>query len=503
MTRRVPIRMNVANALQWLGTLYRNPADAVKEHVSNAIDEHLKAVERGDAHAQCTVTFRLQKKDVTIEYPYGLNRDEFESALQRVADSAKRHTDVAQIGQLGIGIFSFQQVGRKCTFYSKKDRSSETLRVILREGEQDAEFDRARKRESLEAPGIKIVISGLKFDPTRRRGPLDPDKLTRLFADKFSSYLQKGWLAIEVWRNREKHVVEPPSIDLPRIGEGLERLALPGYPRREAVLELHFDPSGKGAVSVRHSGVVVIEDLAKSAAYGLEESVYGSGFVKGSIDADFLQPLPARTGFDENQAWIGFLGILDQVRPHIEAEVEELKALERAKELSEVERRAVQLAREILDLDDFRDLELPGGLSKGRAPAERAAVTPTGERTGERSREPGDRSEPSGHRFAYEEIPFEDGASRHSRYVKGTVQANTLNPDYIAEAARGSDTKLGYATLLIGKEAISYNDRTGATDEQLERLLSFHFRLKNRLGVGGGGAKKVAPKRRTRKVREA
>ena len=43
MAQRIPIQLHVANALQWLGTLYRNPADALKEHVSNAIDEHLKA----------------------------------------------------------------------------------------------------------------------------------------------------------------------------------------------------------------------------------------------------------------------------------------------------------------------------------------------------------------------------------------------------------------------------------------------------------------------------
>ena len=62
MPKKVPIKLNVANALQWLGTLYRNPADAVKEHISNAIDEHLKALEEGTAVSACRVSFDLGKR---------------------------------------------------------------------------------------------------------------------------------------------------------------------------------------------------------------------------------------------------------------------------------------------------------------------------------------------------------------------------------------------------------------------------------------------------------
>ena len=90
MAQRIPIQLHVANALQWLGTLYRNPADALKEHVSNAIDEHVKAKAQGAAHERCDITFTLDRRHVIVEYPYGMSREEFESALQRVADSAKR-----------------------------------------------------------------------------------------------------------------------------------------------------------------------------------------------------------------------------------------------------------------------------------------------------------------------------------------------------------------------------------------------------------------------------
>jgi HSP90 family molecular chaperone len=168
MAQRIPIQLHVANALQWLGTLYRNPADALKEHVSNAIDEHLKAKLAGTAHDRCDVTFTLDRRYVAIEYPYGLSRAEFESALQRVADSAKRTGSARTIGRLGIGIFSFQQVGRKCTFYTRKTRLADTLRVVLKEGSDEASVETAPARESLAGPGLRVVISELKFDPRVR-----------------------------------------------------------------------------------------------------------------------------------------------------------------------------------------------------------------------------------------------------------------------------------------------------------------------------------------------
>lgn len=39
--------------------------------------------------------------------------DEFRQALQKAADPAKQTLNVNQIGQLGIGIFSFLQLGRR------------------------------------------------------------------------------------------------------------------------------------------------------------------------------------------------------------------------------------------------------------------------------------------------------------------------------------------------------------------------------------------------------
>src|SRR3989304_10278948 len=139
MTRQVPIQINVGSALRWLGTVYRNASDALKEHISNAIDEHLKAQKAGFAQPYCDVLFTLEKRFITIDYPYGMDKSEFEHALQRVADSAKKSSDIAQIGRLGIGMFSFQQIGGKCTFFCRKSAEVETICVTLKEGSDKAQ----------------------------------------------------------------------------------------------------------------------------------------------------------------------------------------------------------------------------------------------------------------------------------------------------------------------------------------------------------------------------
>lgn len=486
MSRRVEISLHVANALQYLGQLYRSPADALKEHVSNALDEHKKAESRFGALPPCKVLFELEKKSITIRYPYGMNRAEFEQALRRVADSAKRKSSVPQIGQLGIGMFSFQQVGKKCTFFTKKSAEDETLRVTLREGHETAEFDTAGKREALESPGIRIVIGELKSDPTKARGPVSAERLAKKFGELFARDLRDKRLEIEIRRGQEVIRVEPPPIDLPSISEGLEDLTVPGLPGARVKFELYFDPSAQGVVSIRHTGVVVVEDLKSLSAYGLEQSVYAGGYIRGSIDADFLQPLPARTGFEDDRAWKLFLQFLDAYKEEFQRRVEELREKEREKALTELQRRAIELAREILDTEEFRDLELPGGLARSKRPAERERSEPRGEGESERWRDPGDKAAPGGRRFGYEEVPFEDGPEKHSRFRDGRVQANQLNPDYKREMEGPEEAKLAYAALMIGKEIVAYNDRSRACDEYLEKLLCYYFRLKQNVAPRAG-----------------
>ena len=53
MEKIVDVQINKANALITLGSMYRSAADAIKEYVSNALDEWAIARSEGRGEEQC------------------------------------------------------------------------------------------------------------------------------------------------------------------------------------------------------------------------------------------------------------------------------------------------------------------------------------------------------------------------------------------------------------------------------------------------------------------
>ncbi len=84
---------------------------------------------------------------------------------------------------------------------------------------------------------------------------------------------------------------------------------------------------------------------------------------------------------------------------------------------------------------------------------------------------------------------------RRRRTGCGRSQANTMHPDFV-QAARSSESRLVYAALLIGKESIAFNDRTGMAGDFLEKLLDFFFKLQGRSRKRGGRHGMAAGRRR-------
>jgi len=292
------IRGNLGVLLTYLGRLYGTPANAIKEYISNALDEWIKAKTKSETEGPCEVSYLLEKSKIVIDYNSpGMDAKEFEAALNRVADSMKRELTIPQIGELGIGIFAFNQVGSTCSFYSKKTKGAPTIKVVLTSNSDEYEIETARKMESRPNPGMTIVITRLHQDPTKPRGSLAPRLLQRFFAEKFDSYLREGNLKVTVNCLDKAYQVQPLEISLPPIGQAFTEVHLSTDWQKKFCCQFWFDPSGKSHISIRHTGVSIIEDLSTYPAYGLEESIYASGFLKGYIDADFLKPLPARTSF--------------------------------------------------------------------------------------------------------------------------------------------------------------------------------------------------------------
>ena len=322
MEKIVDVEINKANALITLGSMYRSAADAIKEYVSNALDEWAMARSRGAPDQQCWVSFTLEKKAITIDYNApGMDADSFETALRHVVDSAKRDSAVPQIGRLGIGLWAFNQVGTRATFLSKRSLDSSTIKVVLSRDSAEARFLALDPSEERSTPGMTITITGLFQDPTRRYGPLSQARLKHVLADRFDTYLRTGQLKITVKSGSNETEVTPVQLDLPEIGIKFQESHITNEPDKTFTTRFWFDPSGQGRVSMRHTGVVVVEDIRELFDFDLSGNILISGLIKGYIDADFLSPLPARGQFLEDDNLAKLLDALKAIGEELDTEI--------------------------------------------------------------------------------------------------------------------------------------------------------------------------------------
>lgn len=483
MEKIVGVEINKANALITLGSMYRSSADAIKEYVSNALDEWAMARSRGAPCQQCQVAFTLAKKAITIDYNApGMDADAFETALRHVVDSSKRDSLVPQIGRLGIGLWAFNQVGTQATFLSKRSPDSPTLKVVLSRESAEARFLSPDPSEERSAPGMTINITGLFQDPTRRYGPLSRARLKHVLADRFDAYLRAGQLKITIKSGPEETTVTPIQLDLPEIGVKFQEAHIPGSPDKTFTTRFWFDPSGQGRVSMRHTGVVVVEDIRELFDFELSGSILISGLAKGYVDADFLSPLPARGQFLEDHNLASLLDVLKSFGEELDTEVTGFRDEAENERLQALFRRATKVAREILSQDEFMDLELINGLRRisranGDSHIANDAKANGHEANGNIRNGAASRGHRSLRRPVIRRSDFGGDVRHRSRLNDGAIEININNPDFLALSRVPRSHQVAYVAMLLGKEIIAYNDSTRASDEALEKMAAYGTRV--------------------------
>lgn len=475
------------NVLQYLGQHYKNPADAIKEYVSNALDEWNALRETDPTIGPCEVRYFLSANNTRVEYDMpGMTEKEFEHALKTVAKSGKAGSKTPQIGEKGIGLLAFNHFASKCTIYSRKDEMSPTVKVIMRRGSSEAAFDRPQNKEKLPSRGMRVVIEGYESNLTRPNGPLCLQRLSKSIASKFDWYIRDGKLKVVIAQGNETEIVKAPDITLPRLAKNVKELQIIGSPNKKIQIKFWYDPSGKSEVSVRHRGVVVLENVGEDDWF--KDTVFSGGHVLGYIDADFLRPMPSRTNFEQNNDWYKMLEALEPIERMLADEIEELQLAQLEETRRKVVKTALDLARDILDQEAFKDLQMLSGMVRKRdekRKQQQERKPRESKLTGEKSRDEGTKHGP-GLRISYSEQMFEEGAVLHSKFLAGTVCANQLNEDFVREVKNGTpESQCEYISLIIGKETLVANDGTGFANDFLERMLTYLFSVKRRIGSSG------------------
>ena len=194
---------------------------------------------------------------------------------------------------------------------------------------------------------MTIEITGLFQDPTRRYGPLSQARLKHVLADRFDVYLRTGQLKITIKTGKGESDVSPVQLDLPEIGAKFQEMHLPGEPDKVFRTRFWFDPSGQGRVAMRHTGVVIIDDIRELFEHEMTDSILVSGLIKGFVDAEFLSPLPARAQFFEDEYLTMLLDALQEIGVELDKEITGFRDEAENERMQTLFRRATRLAREI------------------------------------------------------------------------------------------------------------------------------------------------------------
>jgi len=467
------IQVDLANLLTYVGQIYQNPREALKEYVANSVDRWMELTDTNEIAPKCVVNILLKKDSIEVRSSTqpGRDREELRKIMNQVALSAKPEIDAPLIGSLGIGIFAFNQFASKAEFYSRRRTDEPTWKMVLNKSSDKYSISEALKREKLISPGMDTVISGLDQSPFHPRATLNPEVLLRYLAEKFDYYLREGFLDIVIEYGGHKNIVKPSAITLPVIAKDMQNAHVDGNLVR---CNLWFDPTGRSRISIRHAGIPIISDIREVDE--LIGSAYSSGNLSGKIDANFLTPLPSRGTFENNDNWKTFIDWLICLESTVKSEVDGLKLQYEVHRIEGLRNEALREIRKLFSSDALSTLTLPGGMTKEHSTPVLHRTNPRGKPTGNKSTEIGNNLNPRGARISFNEAPFELEANKYSSFAASTVQINTLHPDYKRYMVDGTDEdKKRYYTILGSKEIISFNDTTGKSDYWLEKLLSITF----------------------------
>lgn len=152
--------------------LYRTPAGAIKELVSNAFDAYATSVKIHTGFPRFE-TFSCEDNGK------GLSRDEFDRLMEQgIGTSIKRYSDEQEtevqqrrvIGRLGIGLLSLAQICTEFDLYSHCEEDKNAFVVTLRfPAYTKQEIDRIKARNSKDIiEGGKYRIKEIEFDQAKK-----------------------------------------------------------------------------------------------------------------------------------------------------------------------------------------------------------------------------------------------------------------------------------------------------------------------------------------------
>lgn len=180
MAEKIRLRIgDLAKAVLITGQAYQDPKDALNEFVSNAADEYVETGRRGE---RIRIILRRKGKRPVVaveDAGRGMSAERLREVARNLFRSTKAD-DPRTIGEKAIGILSFQQLGGRCSIYSRADGSPDTWVLHLARGSPRASLQKAEAHRRRSTPGTTAYLHDL-----------DPDVLRVLTRRKIVDYLRR------------------------------------------------------------------------------------------------------------------------------------------------------------------------------------------------------------------------------------------------------------------------------------------------------------------------
>lgn len=504
-TEKIRLRIgNLGKAVLITGQAYQDPKDALNEFVSNAADEYREAGNHGE---RIRVVLRRRGRYPVIavdDFGRGMDADRLRQLARNLFESNKAD-DPRTLGEKGIGILAFQQLGGKCEIVSRTGASELSQMLRLERGKAHAELTQAPKHRARTEPGTTIYLSDL-----------DPDALRVLTQRRVVDYLRRrrgaalatGEYVIEVIEGRQSEMVTAEDPD------GV-KLKIPAHPtlwgRIEFQIYVSPRPDRRRRVAVvGRAGTTIIDDLSEVEEF--EAPPWSGDQVAGRVVFESLQQSAGRRAIlRDRDAFPIFVDAVRSIEPAV------LKTLERvAKEVDEATAgRLADTVRRIfgLVLKELADLDNPmrtatgtqdgqgallidepafqNGDSRPRADGsdnadpgpgiEDLLPPPDGEQPEER---PSTQARPGGggSRGLPTLLPDPSPNGVRSRFDadQGVVYYNENHPDYLMV----KDEEQGlvdYLSTLVAKEYVVYNNPRAEPNDLAEEMVRMIIRVRRHL----------------------
>ena len=276
------IRLEIADpeaAIRYLGEMQSRPMDPIHEPIQTPLDEGARRIDVELDAARHQIRIRGDARPIT-------SVPEAERILRSVCASKK----VAKLGEKGVGMLSFVNVGKSMTTVSQK--GGHIVWFTLHGDSLGSGHVGKDKGNRLPYSGTEVTIKGVS--PRNLRTRFAADRVIRDIKRRWGAFFSRG---IRIFVNGADVALSTPPLK----GEPFRRTIRIKPLGKGAAIEVNLlilkEPSDLASVGVTHRGQAnfFLSDVPLFSGH----NAFTQGMLDGTVSGDIAPINASRTGFQE------------------------------------------------------------------------------------------------------------------------------------------------------------------------------------------------------------